>query len=128
MIDPPTFIANYPEFSNSVAYPSMQIQFYLTNGYQDCSSRRWGSMQDRGVQLYVAHNLVLAMRRARAASTGAPPGQAQGMISAKTVDKVTIGYSPDKVALEKGGDWNLTDYGIQFLRIARMVGSGGLQL
>jgi len=122
------FVTNFPEFSNTTNYSQGQVEFYLNLGYQLCSSPRWGSLQDQGVQLFTAHNIALARQRAKAAATGGVPGVTQGVVSAKAVDKVSAGYDAQNVTLEKGGDFNLTTYGLQYLRLARMVGAGGAQL
>lgn len=42
--------------------------------------------------------------------------------------KVQSANDTGAVALQDGGFFNLTTYGIQFLQLARMVGTGGIQL
>lgn len=121
------FVTNFPEFSGAV-YTQAQVNFYLQLGYQLCSSPRWGMLQDQGVQLFTAHSIALARQRAKTAAAGGVPGVTQGVVAAKAVDKVSAGYDAQNVTLENGGDLNLTTYGLQFLRLSRMVGAGGAQL
>jgi len=122
------FVTNFPEFSNTTNYSQGQVEFYLNLGYQLCSSSRWGSLQDYGVQLFTAHRLAVGRQRVKGAANGAVPGITQGVVAGKSVDKVSVNYDANNVTLEKGGDYNLTTYGIEFLRLARMVGAGGAQL
>ena len=76
----------------------------------------------------MAHNLALAAGNQLAAMVGGAPGQIKGPVTSKSVDKVSVGYDSGAVALQDGGFFNLTTYGIQFLQLARMVGTGGIQL
>jgi hypothetical protein len=52
---------------------------------------------------------------------------AAGMVARKTVDKVSVTYDTASAMEEDAGHWNLTVYGTRFIRLARMVGTGGMQ-
>lgn len=124
-MDAPTFRSNFPEFSDTTAYPDGQVNFYLALAVNLLNTNVWKSLLDQGTQLYIAHALFLARRRQKTAAVGGVPGAAQGMVSGKTVDKVSVTYDTTPVALDAGGQWNLSDYGIQFLQLARIVGAQG---
>ena len=126
-MDIATFRSVPPEFANSTTYPDAQVQFYLTQGQTMLNASIWGSSQDQGLLYYMAHNLVLAQRRAKTASAGGAPGVTQGAVSGKGVDKVNVSYDTEAVKLKNGGMYNQTDYGIQFLQLARMFGAVGIQ-
>lgn len=49
-------------------------------------------------------------------------------MSSKGVGPASTSYDVAAVALERGGDWNATRYGITYLRIARLVGAGAIQV
>lgn len=123
------FRTNFPEFASTAQYPDAQVNFYLSLAYLALSNTQaWGMLQDYGVQWFVAHNLVLFAQRARAASVpGGIPGATQGPLASKAVDKVSIGYDVQAGVLEGGGAWNLTSYGVEFLQLARLVGSSGVR-
>lgn len=118
-----SFRAAFSEFADTDQYPDPMVTFWLTY----CQSLlvntcRWGDLLDYGVNLMLAHQCVLATRNAKQAGAIAAP------ITARSVDKVSTSYDTGMVTLENGGHWNGTSYGVQFLQLARMVGSGGMQL
>ena len=119
---------DYPEFSDESLYIDSQIQFWLNFAYKFLDIRRWGTSLDLAAELYTAHNLVIEIRAQATAETGAPPGESQGMVSSKSVDKVSLSYDTSSIAQEGAGHWNLTIYGLRYIRLARMFGSGGIQL
>lgn len=126
-MDYTTFTTNFPEFSDQTKYPQGQVNFYLGFGVNLLNVSAWGNLLDQGLQLFTAHNLVLAAQRQKATAAGGVPGAAQGMVSGKTVDKASVSYDTASVALEGGGDWNLTTYGLQYLRLSRIVGAQGIR-
>ncbi|MBZ9939142.1 DUF4054 domain-containing protein [Mesorhizobium sp. BR1-1-16] len=124
------FIADYPEFYDG---PDPQPASSIVQGWIDFAAimlpaDRWGAALDRGIELYVAHHIALQMKGAAVGRLGGIPGQVQGPLASKTVDKVSMSYDTGAVAIEGAGDWNLTVYGVQFQRLARMFGAGGIQL
>ena len=126
-MDIATFRSVFPEFSNTTTYTDAAITFWLNTGLANLNACVWKTQQDEGLLYYIAHNLVIAQRRAATAAVGGVPGTTQGPIASKGVDKVNIGYTTEAVTLENGGMYNQTDYGIQFLKLARMVGAQGVQ-
>ncbi len=123
------FRTNFPAFASTTTYPDAQVNFWLTYAdtllYDVC---RWADMRDYGIQLVMAHQLTLAARDAVAAAAGGSPGSVAGAVSSKAVGGVSVSYDTSAAVLENGGYWNLTTYGIQFLQLALMVGTGGFQL
>lgn len=127
-MDAATFRQNFPEFGSAGLYPDSQVNYWLALGGKLLPEGRWADLLDDGLQLFVAHNLVLERQAQASAATGAPPGQAAGMVSGKTVDKVSVSYDTGSAMEAEAGHWNLTTYGQRFVRLARLIGSGGLQL
>lgn len=119
---------NFPEFASAVNYPDGLINFWLGLAYKLLPAARWFDVLDEGVQLYVAHNIVLEYQAAVAAHNGAPPGTATGPVTSKSVDKVSVGYSVGETSEDGAGNWNYTTYGQRFIRLARMMGAGPVQL
>lgn len=126
-MDITTFRSTFPEFANTTTYPDAQVTFWLTTGETMLNASIWGSLQDQGLLYYIAHNLVIQQRRAKTAAAGGAPGVASGNVSSKGVDKVNVGYDTEAIKLKNGGMYNQTDYGIQFLQLARMLGAVGIQ-
>lgn len=130
MVDAATFRASFPEFADTTKYPDAQINFWIgispvylsTNIYTDAQTL------DFVTQLFVAHNITISRLNQFTAQVGGIPGAVAGPTTSKTVDKVGYASAAQLVTLENGGAWNLSQYGIQFLQIARMWGAGGAQL
>jgi hypothetical protein len=128
VVTPASFLQDYPEFSNSTKYPNSAIQYWINVAVILLNPNRWGTMLTTGIELYVAHNLVLEGQAQAAAATGGTPGQNTGPLNSKTVDKVSAGYDTGAASIEGAGAYNLTTYGTRFYQLMLMFGSGGAQL
>jgi hypothetical protein len=126
-MDLAAFRAAYPEF-DTTDYPDGMVSPYVTLAPLRVGADAWGDLADFGQGLWIAHNVVMAKRRAKAAAVGAVPGATQGVQTAKAVDKVSASYDAASVTIEGTGNWNATDYGVQFWQYAEQMGAGGLQL
>ena len=127
-MDPTQFRTDFPEFANTTMYPDAVINFEIGIATQMLNATRWGTMLNTGIELWVAHNLVLAAQAAEDSALGNTPGEVPGPTTAKGVDKVSVSYDAQSVTLDDAGYWNLTRYGIRFWQMARMMGAGGIQL
>lgn len=128
MITVETFRSMFNAFADPGVYDENAINMFITIAYSRLNGGRWGATLDYGASMFVAHHMALTARDNATVDAGGLPGDVQGVKSAKSVDKVSISYAPDTVALTDGEFWNMTTYGIQFLRLARMMGSGGMQV
>lgn len=128
MVDAAKFRADFPEFSDATKYPNAIVNFWLDLAGKTLPPDRWCDYLDAGTELFVAHNLALAAKNQASAAVGGVPGEVKGPLTGKSVDKVSASYDAGSVAIKDGGFFNLTTYGIQFLQLSRMIGSGGIQL
>lgn len=124
-MDAALFITHFPEFATT---PAGQITFWSEQAETLLPVKVWGTSREFGVELFTAHQLTLALGNARTAAVGGAGGGQQGGVTAKTVDKVSVSYDVNSVGELNGGHFNETNYGRQFLRLARMIGAGGRQL
>jgi hypothetical protein len=125
------FRAAFPEFADTSTYPNTMIGFWATLAEKLVLPAVWSTCWEQGVQLYVAHEITLAAQSKKAAAVGGVPGSQGGIANSKTVGSVTVGYdsSGDRGTGEKdAGWWNLTTYGKQFIRLARIFGAAAIQL
>lgn len=122
------FRVNFPEFNNAEKYPTTLIQFWTDLAVLQVRECIWKRAWNNGVSLYVAHELVLATQNEQASRLGGSPGQQGGIANTKTVGSATIGFDTATSTEKDGGYWNLTTYGKQFLRLARIFGAGAIQL
>lgn len=127
-MDIPAFRTAFPEFANTTVYPTTTIEFYAEIAELMVLECVWKRMYSKGVNLYVAHELVLASQNQKAASVGGSPGQQGGIANTKTVGSVTVGYDASTTTEKDAGWWNLTNYGKQFYRLAMIFGAGCIQL
>lgn len=128
MITSSTFRTDFPEFESEVMYPTTMITFWLSIADKMILVDRWDEMKDFGVELFVAHQVTLAKTNLNAKAVGGLPGQNLGPANSKSVGEVSVGYDTN-MSMELGaGHWNLTTYGKQFIRLARIFGAGAIQL
>jgi hypothetical protein len=128
MTDAATFRADFPEFADTTAYPDTQVNFWIGIASKLVSLDRWADLTDFGIELLVAHNLVLWKQSAIAVAAGAIPGQSSGVVSAKAVADVSKSYDTTVASVEGGGNYNLTTYGTRYLEFVSIFGAGGYQL
>lgn len=122
------FRAAFPEFADISKYPDAMVTFWSTFATAQVNCNRWGSQVLMGIQLYTAHELVLAGQNQKAGVIGGTPGQQNGPATQKTVGSVSATYDGVATSEKDAGYWNLTTYGRQFIRLARIFGAGGAQL
>lgn len=127
-MDNSAFRAAFPEFADTAKYPATQLDFWSALATAQVNVCRWGAQAPLGVFLYVAHELTLAGQNLGAAAFGGTPGGSSGPINSKTVGSVSVSYDTQQVAEKDAGWWNSTSYGRQFIRLARIFGSGVVQI
>lgn len=124
-ITPSSFRVRYPEFSDTATYPDATITAQIGVANLLLVSDRWTEILDYASGLFVAHQLSLGRR---AVAGGSIPGAPGGVATSRSVGGVSVGYDTSTGQIQDGGTWNLSIYGAQFLQLARLVGSGGIQL
>lgn len=128
MLTPAAFRDQFPVFASTTTYPDTEIQFWIDLAAKLHSVERWGDLYDYGVSLFVAHNLSLEFSSTAAAAAGQAPGQVVGALSSASVDKVSYSRDSSSAMDPKNGHWNLTTYGLRWVRLMRMIGAGPLQV
>lgn len=128
-VTPASFRANFPEFADAAMYPDATVNYWLGIGARMLRPDRWVDLLDHGLELFTAHHIALARQAVEAAAAGGVPGSNTGVVTSEAVDKVSASYDAGSTTLDSGaGHWNATVYGVQFLQLVRMAGSGGWQL
>lgn len=123
------FRTAFPEFSDTVAYPDAMIDFWAGLAELQVLPCIWKRAWVQGMSLYIAHEITLAYQNNKAgAAAGGMPGTSGGVANNKTVGDATIGYDSTSTSEKDAGWWNLTNYGKQFIRLARIFGAGCYQL
>lgn len=127
-VTPAALRLTFPAFSSTTNYPDEIVQEWIDIATLMLRPERWGTMYATGIKLFAAHNLALNRSEVRTASRGGVPGVNKGPVNNESVSKVSIGFDTQAASELDGGFWNLTTYGTRFLRWARMMGSGGVQV
>jgi hypothetical protein len=124
-MDAITFRSIFPEFSSAGAFSDSAISFWLNLGTSRLDVSVWGDQLDYGLALFTAHNLAIGSKNQVAASRGNAPGELTGATASKSVENVSVSYDTSFVKMNDVGYWGLTSYGLQFIQLARLMGSGG---
>jgi len=132
MITYAQFILDYPEFATA-----NQSQFNL---YQNRATLHltagWGgaaasgqpySQYDIGMELIIGHFLARAAMRALTVAGGGIP-LAKGVMSAESAGPGSVNYDTNAAIEEGAGHWNETDYGREYVQMARLIGAGPTQV
>jgi hypothetical protein len=133
-----TFRQSYPEF-DAINYPDSVLTYYLALSTLMLNSNRWGqgavtavspptSSYDMGTELFVAHHIALERKALNAAKNNGVPGNVEGPTASKSVGPISVSYDTGAVIELAAGHWNLTVYGLRFIKLARMFGAGPLQI
>lgn len=122
------FRTAFPEFKDTVKYPDQMITFWSGVAELQVLQNVWRNMWSQGVMLYTAHECVLAAQNVQSSGNGGAPGKDGGVPNNKTVGGVTVGYDSENTSEKDAAYWNLTNYGKQFIRLAKLFGAGAIQL
>lgn len=118
------FRSDNTEFSNPARYPDNAINRYLAQGTVQLNSGRWGQLYNTGLELFISHHLMLWERRQATAALNGQPGLQKGNLGSESPGQIALSYDTQVSTEERGGFWNSTEYGIEFIRLARLVGMG----
>jgi hypothetical protein len=125
--NPATFRLHFPEFANTTVYPDAQVQFYIDTSTLMCDPRVWHQLQQMGVELMTAHMLAMSQYASQGGSGAGVPGMRTGMMTSKSVSKVSVSYDQGNTAMEGWGPWNYTTYGQRYAWLAQLAGTGGYE-
>lgn len=123
------FRADFPEFSDTSRYPDSTISFYLGLADTALDQDKHGDQFIYLSELFTAHYVELRGKALTgAAVSGAVNTSGGGVLSSKSVDKVSASYDTSGIVNPDAGFWNNTGYGREFYWWWSMFGAGGRQL
>jgi len=126
------FTTFYPQFKKIATDHAPVVEEYLAQAHNICDEDRWMDMRNEGIRLYTAHKLTLYLKTITAENVPdaqvAAAGDAKGIKTNKTVAGVSVGMAESSATtgIPGYGAFKTTEYGIQFMTMARMVGMGGM--
>jgi Protein of unknown function (DUF4054) len=122
------FRADFPEFTDLGVYPDSSVNYWLAVGTILLDPLRWGTILQLGLELFVAHNLVVEAQAQQTALAQGWPGESRGAISSENAGDVSVNYDTQNTLEVDAGHWNLTMFGTRFIRWAKMAGAGPVQV
>ena len=122
------FRRDFPQFSDATKYPDTIIQFRLNLADLLIDGSAMAELFPYIVELFVAHYLALYSSDSKSAAVGGAGGSNSGVLTSKSVDKVSMGYDTSATLNPDAGFWNNTRYGSEFWQYISMFGFGGIQL
>jgi len=135
-------LADFPVFDTStetdtdlVSVDPNSILFWATVAFAMLNAQRWTADGDPntvvynlGLEMFTLHHVTLDILAARDMDMAGVPGVATGVVAGKSAGDVAISYSPQATIELDAGHWNYTSWGSRFIRLARMMGAGPLQV
>ena len=115
-------VAAYPEFASTTTYPDAQVTFWINQAILRVSPSLFGTSYDYACILFVAHNIALSAQSAAALARG---GSVQrGILTNKSIDKVSATYDIKLTSVPGGGPWNETLYGQRYYKLLQGFAAG----
>lgn len=123
------FYAFYPQFKDQV--PENVVEAFVNLASANINIKRWNKSWQFGMALFIAHFLTLYVKTSGtvdAPQTNLASGNVRGIQTSKSVDGVSVSYDVSSVLteLDGWGSYKLTEYGIQLLTLARLLGKGNM--
>lgn len=123
------FRNTFPQFSDTDKYPDPIINARLAFADALMSEKRFGAeIFPYVVGLFVAHYMALYSADMRSSAVGGSGGANSGVMSSKSVDKVSASYDTGSTLNPDAGFWNNTRYGSEFWEYLMIFGAGAIQL
>ncbi|MBN3093489.1 DUF4054 domain-containing protein [Pectobacterium brasiliense] len=123
------FRTDYPEFANETCYPNSLIFRSLLKADAVLDQNMQGDQFVLLAELFTAHYAELGGKTlAASVAGGGVNSSGGGVLTSKSVDKVSASYDVSGIINPDAGFWNNTGYGREFFWWWSMYGAGGRQL
>lgn len=116
---PSEFKARFPEFASE---SDARVQLFITDADPMFDVARWDSFYSLGVANYCAHFLTVANAQAAAGAAG----RMLDTSTQKKVGDLSVSKSEAALLAKLKDPFMATPYGIEYRRLARIVGLGAL--
>lgn len=130
------FKAIYPQFwdnEGNTLVPEAVLEMYIAFADSFVKESRYHDAWKVCMSLVVAHFLVLYLRTMSADPDSGAVGvikaaETKGLVASKSVDGVSVSYdfSTALADLDGWADWKTTEFGIQYITIAKNYMRGGM--
>lgn len=123
------FLADFPQFTNNIS--NTMLQNFIDMANATVLQKRWHENWRYGMGLFIAHFSTLYLQTLNGPNPTAAQviaaAQTRGLLSSKAVGDVSAGYdfATAMQGISGWGAFKTTQYGFQFLTLARMLGKAG---
>lgn len=120
------FRLDFPQFSDETKYTDSMCTFWSELAEENLSVDVFPPKTYKSlVELYTAHHIVLQYADVFTSNIGGLPIGQAGAITGK--DQGTVNYTFDgaSAAIQNGGEFNVTEYGRQYLQLRNIYAKGG---
>lgn len=100
-----------PEFA---VVSDADVQAFLDDAATELSASAWGTLYDRAHALVAAHQMAVAHPQV---------ARAAGPVASQTVGSVSQSFAVSSPGA-MSGEWGATRFGVEYLRLRRMLGTG----
>ncbi len=128
----------YPHFwgpDGKTLVPEAVMDMYIGFAKSIVNIARYHESWQVGLCLVIAHFLVLYMRTVTPNPDGGAAavikaGETRGLIASKSVDGVSVSYNYSAALddLDGWAAWKTTEFGVQFLTLAKAYNLGGMRV
>lgn len=128
----------YPHFwgpDGKTLVPKSVLDMYIGFAKSIVNIARYHDSWQVCLSLVIAHFLVLYMRTVTPNPDGGAAAvikaaETRGLVASKTVEGVSVSYDYSAALgdLDGWADWKTTEYGVQFLTLAKVYNLGGMRV
>lgn len=122
------FRRDFPQFKDTTKFPDTVVQFRLNLADTLIDGSAMRDMFPYLAELFVAHYMALYASDTAAGALGGVGGSTSGVVTSKSVDKVSVSYDNSSTLNADAGFWNFSRYGAEFWQLLQFFGYGGIQL
>lgn len=120
------FRLDFPQFSDDTKYTDSMCTFWSKRGESVNSPDVFPSdVYKELIELYTAHYIVLQYKDIFTSNIGGIPMGESGAMSEKDQGKVRYQFDTSGAAAVNGGQFNMTEYGRQYLQLRNIYAKGG---
>ncbi|NMP26852.1 DUF4054 domain-containing protein [Rahnella sp. SAP-1] len=126
---PSDFRELFPQFADTTKFPNIRIAARLAVADRLLNENVTGTdLFPYFCGLFVAHYMALDVADNRSVAVGGAGGANSGILTSKSVDKVSMSYDASMTMDPDAGFWNNSRYGSEFWEYLMLFGAGGIQL
>ena len=123
------FRALFPQFADTTKFPDARVAARLAVADRLLNESVTGpDLFPYFCGLFVAHYMALDAADNRSVAAGGAGGANSGILTSKSVDKVSMSYDASMTMDPNAGFWNNSRYGSEFYEYLMIFGAGGIQL